>query len=122
MAKWEALARASYVVEWWDEHLGGHARTRWTFCGECGQRTGQTKPNSWGGVYTVLDTRAEVNHVEPRVGAGYDKGCWNHQTNLQVLCHACHVKETTRQLRERKPIVVVEVEVLPEVDQLALAL
>jgi 5-methylcytosine-specific restriction endonuclease McrA len=43
----------------------------------------------------------EVNHVEPRVGRGYAAGCWNHQSNLQVLCHNCHVKETKRQAIER---------------------
>ena len=43
----------------------------------------------------------EVNHVEPRVGAGYSRGCWNHQSNLQVLCHECHVIETKRQGVER---------------------
>jgi 5-methylcytosine-specific restriction endonuclease McrA len=43
----------------------------------------------------------EVNHVEPRQGGGYGNGCWNHQTNLEPLCHPCHVLETTAQRRER---------------------
>lgn len=51
----------------------------------------------------ALTAHPEVNHVEPREGAGYGNGCWNHQTNLQVLCHPCHVAETTRQIRERMP-------------------
>lgn len=49
----------------------------------------------------TITTKPEVNHVEPRIGRGYDKGCHNHQTNLQVLCHDCHVAETARQKRER---------------------
>ena len=37
----------------------------------------------------------EVNHINPRNGQGYGNGCHNHQENLEVLCHNCHV-ETTR--------------------------
>lgn len=43
----------------------------------------------------------EINHVVPRVGAGYGEGCHHHQTNLEPLCHECHVAETTAQIRER---------------------
>jgi len=46
----------------------------------------------------------EVNHVSPRNGGGYGNGCHHHQTNLEPLCHACHVAETTRQIRERRGI------------------
>lgn len=60
----------------------------------------ETRRSSWYSG-TVSATQLEVNHVEPRNGAGYDKGCWNHQSNLQVLCHPCHVAETTRQIQER---------------------
>lgn len=73
-----------------------------SWCDDCGCRLNATKPNQWGGSRVILDTRAEVNHVEPRAGNGYGKGCWNHQTNLQVLCHRCHVAETMRQHWERK--------------------
>lgn len=43
----------------------------------------------------------EVNHIVPRVGAGYGSGCWNHQANLESLCHRCHVKVTNRQRIDR---------------------
>ena len=81
-ARWRAIDRATGVFSEW-----GHPVR--TYCDQCGRRclSGQSAP--------------EVNHVDPRVGAGYDDGCWNHQTNLQVLCHACHVIETARQRRER---------------------
>lgn len=44
----------------------------------------------------------EVNHIVPRVGAGYHQGCHHHQDGLETLCHPCHVIETTRQGRERR--------------------
>lgn len=44
-----------------------------------------------------LDLSLEVNHIEPRRGAGYGFGCWNHQDNLETLCHGCHVEVTTAQ-------------------------
>jgi 5-methylcytosine-specific restriction endonuclease McrA len=47
------------------------------------------------------DNWLEVNHIIPRMGAGYGTGCWNHQSNLQVLCHPCHVKVTNRQRIDR---------------------
>lgn len=44
----------------------------------------------------------EVNHIEPRVGKGYGWGCWNHQDNLETLCHDCHVAVTNAQRAERR--------------------
>lgn len=46
--------------------------------------------------------RPEVNHIEPRNGQGYRKGCHHHQSNLETLCHTCHVRVTTEQRRARK--------------------
>jgi 5-methylcytosine-specific restriction endonuclease McrA len=46
--------------------------------------------------------KLEVNHIEPRNGQGYLSGCWNHLDNLETLCHECHVRITTEQIRERK--------------------
>ena len=40
---------------------------------------------------------AEVNHIEPRNGKGYGVGCWNHQDNLETLCHKCHLLVTAGQ-------------------------
>lgn len=44
----------------------------------------------------------QVNHIDPRVGRGYGFGCHNHLSNLETLCHPCHVDETNRQRRERE--------------------
>jgi len=85
-ARLHAVIRASFrPAEGW---------TVWTYCDQCGKRT----------------SAPEVNHVDPRRGRGYDPGCWNHQTNLQVLCHACHVAETNQQRRARTARVVVGTE------------
>ncbi len=44
----------------------------------------------------------EVNHIDPRNGAGYGNGCHNHQDGLETLCHSCHVVTTTQQGRDRR--------------------
>lgn len=49
-------------------------------------------------------TRLEVNHIVPRNGAGYGWGCHHHQTNLQTLCHSCHVKVTNAQAAARREL------------------
>jgi 5-methylcytosine-specific restriction endonuclease McrA len=50
---------------------------------------------------TYVDARLEVNHKTPRAGKGYDKGCHHHLDGLETLCHACHVRVTKQQRRER---------------------
>lgn len=44
----------------------------------------------------------EVNHIIPRVGAGYHEGCHHHLEGLETLCHTCHVRVTTEQRRARR--------------------
>ncbi|MCU1454052.1 MAG: 67, gp67 [Acidimicrobiales bacterium] len=39
----------------------------------------------------------EVNHVEPRLGRGYQAGCHHHLDGLETLCHRCHVQVTSAQ-------------------------
>jgi 5-methylcytosine-specific restriction endonuclease McrA len=45
----------------------------------------------------------EVNHLHPRRGRGYAIGCHHHLDLLETLCRVCHVEETARQRRQRKP-------------------
>lgn len=72
----------------------------WT-CARCGQHP-ERDPDL---EYWRKDlSTPEVNHTIPRVGAGYAEGCWHHLDLLEVLCHACHVIETTLQIRERRGI------------------
>lgn len=44
----------------------------------------------------------EVDHIDPRWGNGYGKGCWNHLENLRTLCHECHVGRTAIALAMRR--------------------
>lgn len=46
--------------------------------------------------------KLEVNHINPRNGAGYGFSCGHHLDNLEVLCHTCHVKVTNEQRKARK--------------------
>lgn len=48
------------------------------------------------------DGRIEVNHIEPLVGAGYGPSCSHHQTNLEILCTACHRELTAQQRAQRR--------------------
>lgn len=41
----------------------------------------------------------EVNHIVPLNGNRPHFGCCHHQSNLEPLCHDCHVEETNRQRR-----------------------
>lgn len=44
------------------------------------------------------DNWLEVNHIVPRLGAGYSAAsCVHHLAGLETLCHRCHVKVTYRQ-------------------------
>lgn len=45
----------------------------------------------------------EVNHIVPRLGAGYHEGCHHHLDLLETLCHTCHVRVTSEQARARRP-------------------
>lgn len=61
-----------------NDHYWGWARTealrRSPNCQDCGRR-------SW-----------EVHHIVPLVGPRGVWTCQHHQTNLRVLCKACHVR------------------------------
>lgn len=46
--------------------------------------------------------KLEVNHIVPLIGAGYLASCFHHETNLELLCHSCHVEVTKQQRASRK--------------------
>lgn len=53
-------------------------------------------------VKTYIDPlKPEVNHIVPRNGGGYGFGCWNHQSNLELLCRRCHQQKTRQQRIDR---------------------
>ncbi|OHU57105.1 hypothetical protein BKG82_13020 [Mycobacteroides chelonae] len=103
-------------------------------CVRCGSDGSEQRPKRWAKVESInaarrlgLDWPAtlgcpsglfivkprnpwlEVNHIEPRMGRGYGFGCHNHLTNLETLCHRCHVAETNRQYAERRGDQLVDV-------------
>lgn len=51
--------------------------------------------------YSRYELKLEVNHVRPLVGAYRLVSCANHQDNLEVLCHRCHVAATAEQRATR---------------------
>lgn len=85
------------INHFWTEARREALRRAGCVCAHCGVR-GADAPNGF-----------EVNHRVPREGRGYGPGCHHHQDGdpasqqggLEVLCHECHVAETTRQIRDR---------------------
>lgn len=55
--------------------------------------------------YARHELRLEVNHIVPLVGAYRLVSCSNHQANLEVLCHGCHVVATAAQRSGRLTVV-----------------
>jgi 5-methylcytosine-specific restriction endonuclease McrA len=77
----KACVKCGWADEYWDSLRSGQF-VMWSRANLLGYH-----PANW----------LEVNHIMPRVGAGYGTGCWNHLSNLETLCHPCHVKVTNRQ-------------------------
>jgi hypothetical protein len=55
--------------------------------------------------YPRHELRLEVNHIEPLGGAYRSVSCRNHQANLEVLCHRCHLAVTSAQRESRLTVV-----------------
>jgi 5-methylcytosine-specific restriction endonuclease McrA len=88
----DACSRAYWANHIWTAARGAAKKRDGHKCVTCGA------PADGIGTGVAL----EVNHIDPRNGAGYGTGCWNHLDNLETLCHACHVKVTNQQARERR--------------------
>lgn len=63
-------------------------------CQMC-QCKGRTSAGAWPRDLTL--PKLEADHI-----VGVKEGGSHHPDNLRTLCHACHVKRTTEQRRERK--------------------
>jgi len=87
--RWFCRAPAGCRHTWLENHHWGYARpaARKRANGQC-VRCGSA-------------ANVEVNHIVPRDGQGYARGCHHHQDNLEALCHPCHVETTRRQRVER---------------------
>ncbi len=106
-------ASESCRARYFNNHHWGYAREaairrdggKCRHCGEDAETWGTQEVRSYiTGELTQYRTRrpAEVNHIDPRNGAGYGNGCHNHQDNLETLCHDCHLDTTKNQRRERQ--------------------
>lgn len=60
-------------------------------CSRCGEA------ESTYGANNFLHTQLEVDHIIPLNGSPRGKTCLNHQTNLRVVCHRCHLILTAEQ-------------------------
>jgi hypothetical protein len=98
-----AFCSDRHAQEFERNHVWIHARrvarrrAKWA-CERCGFRpSGIRKDPEARRAYARHELRLEVNHVEPLEGAYRSVTCANHQANLEVLCHGCHLAVTNAQ-------------------------
>jgi 5-methylcytosine-specific restriction endonuclease McrA len=102
-AKRTAYCSDSHAREFVSNHVWGAARrvarrrAKWT-CQRCGFKPATIRKDPEASkAYSRLDLRLEVNHILPLRGSYRGVTCSNHLTNLEVLCHRCHLVETAAQ-------------------------
>ena len=85
--------------EWQRNHI-------WRFARSAAKRRAKYRCQRLG--CTAERRDCEVNHINPRNGAGYGPGCHHHLNpdrhgigGLEVLCHAHHAEVTAAQAKER---------------------
>jgi hypothetical protein len=84
---------------WLYARRAARRRARWA-CERCGFKPSEIRKDPIvRRAYSRHELRLEVNHIAPLVGSYRSVTCLNHQTNLEVLCHRCHL-EVTRGQRE----------------------
>jgi hypothetical protein len=82
---------------WFAARQAARRRAKWA-CEQCGFKPTQVRkdPQARSG-FLRHELRLEVNHIHPLAGAYRGVTCLNHQSNLEVLCHRCHVAMTSEQ-------------------------
>lgn len=79
---------------WADARRYARRRAKWT-CERCGFKPNEVKKDPLRRLlFTRHELRLEVNHIQPLGGRYRGVTCLNHQENLEVLCHRCHVQAT----------------------------
>jgi hypothetical protein len=69
-------------------------RAKWA-CERCGMKPADIRKDpERRAIYSRHQLRLEVNHIQPLGGRYRGVTCLNHQSNLEVLCHNCHVGAT----------------------------
>ncbi len=82
---------------WLAARRAARRRARWA-CERCGFKPSEIRKDPEARrAYTRHELRLEVNHILPLVGTYRTVSCLNHQTNLEVLCHRCHLVATREQ-------------------------
>ncbi len=67
-------------------------RAKWA-CERCGFKPSEVRKDpERRAIYSRYQLRLEVNHIQPLGGRYRQVTCLNHQSNLEVLCHSCHLK------------------------------
>ena len=86
---------------WADARRTARRRAKWT-CQRCGFKPGAIRKDPVvSKTYSRHELRLEVNHVVPLRGTYRTVTCSNHLTNLEVLCHRCHLVVTAEQRGSR---------------------
>ncbi len=84
---------------WSAARRAARRRSRWA-CEQCGLKPSELRKDPRArSAFSRHELRLEVNHIQPLVGAYRGVTCLNHQSNLEVLCHRCHVAVTSEQRR-----------------------
>jgi hypothetical protein len=84
---------------WAAARRAARRRARWA-CERCGLKPSEIRKDPLArSAFSRHELRLEVNHIQPLIGAYRGVTCLNHQPNLEVLCHRCHVAATGEQRR-----------------------
>jgi len=82
---------------WADARRTARRRAKWS-CQRCGFKPGSIRKDPVARqTYSRHELRLEVNHIVPLRGSYRGVTCSNHLTNLEVLCHRCHLVATAEQ-------------------------
>jgi ribosomal protein S14 len=88
---------------WSEARRAARRRARWA-CQRCGFKPAEIRKNPIArSAFRRYELRLEVNHIQPLAGSYRGVTCLNHQANLEVLCHRCHVEATGGQRRFQRP-------------------
>ncbi len=82
---------------WLHARRAARRRARWA-CERCGFKPSEIRKDPAARrAFPRHELRLEVNHILPLVGSYRTVTCLNHQSNLEVLCHRCHLTVTREQ-------------------------
>ncbi|HWC28975.1 MAG TPA: hypothetical protein VG845_02730 [Dehalococcoidia bacterium] len=86
---------------WLFARRAARRRAGWR-CERCGFKPSEVRRDPLARrAYSRHELRLEVNHILPLKGVYRGVSCFNHQSNLEVLCHRCHL-QVTREQREQE--------------------